>query len=386
MKLKRLLSILLVALLPVLLVAFGCSSTPDRPVGEPLAYHLAVVPFDVSEKLATVPAEDEKILEEATLALPADNFAAMLAEQLRKDERFTRVTLLARPAGVSLEEFQARPLDQRNEHWLAEARRAGADLVLCGRAEYTPAVRSRGNEKFYLNLPLFLFVGPLSYIVDDRTYLIDVNVRGWIVDANLQVPDPLSDQRAVLDVLVEHSEIELDFIERADGAGDYAKSIIVPTGFLANDNEDISVELQTGAVAAVAMQVSDKILEGRSFLAENNKFFDFYLDEWRIVEPGGDEPRVLQAQLVLQKGTVDSLEHYEIETSAGTERYRFRDPEELTDGRRIYRLAAALPREATGARLKVYESSAEQKDRSFTLGQVSLENVEAQDALYRKGQ
>lgn len=161
--------------LPLLVASCGGAG---RVAPDPLPFRVAVVPPEV-RRLPREAKEEPSV----RLALDEAGVRHRLVEALGLGA-FTEAVLLQPPAGEGGEDFDARPRYERDEHWMAAAYEARADLLLECEVLYDEEAWSVRNDRFWLNLPLFGLGGPACYFVEDRTYHASARVRGSLHDLN----------------------------------------------------------------------------------------------------------------------------------------------------------------------------------------------------------
>jgi hypothetical protein len=185
--------------------------------------------------------------------------AAALSERLRatlESTCFARVTLLAPPDGSTAEEFAHWSPEKRNAYWIAASASAGADLILESELRAAPELHGKMNEKFWLNLPLFLLGGPFCYFIGDNTYVGDARLDAWLYDLRPIAASQatLADGRSELThVQARFRGTDLDFIDRAGSSvGWYAASLVVPAGLLSRNNASVERCVADTAISELA--------------------------------------------------------------------------------------------------------------------------------------
>jgi hypothetical protein len=248
---------LLVLVFTSLALAACRSTSDDASSRATLPFHLAIASFD-----ARLDANDPGPEDGIPLKLDGPQTARGLAALL-DGKHFAKTTLLPATPKTS----PPVSIVQRNEQCVEAARRAGADLLMTCDLEYAPRAKTETNDKFWLNLPLFLLGGPATWFVNDRDYepearlVFHVYDLGAIDAAASGSADPLG--RDV--VLVEREAVDsrrttMDFIERAGSSGQwYFVSIFWPSGFLVPKSDAASEHLGNtvveGLCAATATQL-----------------------------------------------------------------------------------------------------------------------------------
>jgi hypothetical protein len=302
-------------LLGVAALLAGCASQPTREE-PPLPFHVAVIPIAAEKAAAPATATPGSTPHEKTFELAMDSARASQTVVKTLDGKcFARATLLPYPAGVSPAEFEAKPAAERDAHWVEASKAAGADLVLECDLRYSPALKSKSNEKFWMNLPLFLLGGPACYFVDDVSYVGEARLDGNLYDLSAIVADhaTLEDRRAqIVHLESRFQEATLDFIDRSNGnVGLYAASIVVPAGFLSHES--------AGAEAKVAGAVAGELAEGlaRAVRDESreivvaDRLTGFHLDPGYRIEVRKDKVH-FEGEAVIRRGEQERMESYSI--------------------------------------------------------------------------
>lgn len=157
----------------------------------------------------------------------------------------------------------------------------GADLLLQCSVDCDPFVQTELNEKFWLNLPLFVLGGPLSYFVDDRTYKGRARIRASILDVH-----PILAGRATLEdgrsecMYAEgrFSDTTLDFLDRAGGdLRYYGLSLVVPVGLLVKSGEAVEASVARRVADELAQALAEEILVRTDALSGAGRVCDFFL-------------------------------------------------------------------------------------------------------------
>ena len=257
------------AALALLAPLSACGSMGARERAR-LPFHVALLPVTVSAHAADATAADDDV----ALTLDPERVRASLAEVLG-EECFVRVSVTD-PAVLPGDDPAALQAE------LAAAAAQGADLVLACSVDHDPSLRAKRNEKFWLNLPLFLLGGPACYFIDDHSYVGNARLR-----ASLQDVHPLVDGRATLaDGRCEYlyvegrlSDLTLDFLDRAPGAGSYLLSLLVPSGLLAGRGSRVDESLAEHAADELAHAVADELLRSAGPLLAGARTCPFFLGD-----------------------------------------------------------------------------------------------------------
>lgn len=278
------------AVIPIWIAALavGCASRGIRDQ-EPLPFHVAVVPVQV-EKVELIQVDENK---RAKVALEIDGarLSQVMTEAL-DGKAFARASLMQLPdeAGAG-----APPGDL----WVAQARALGADLILETDLEYDEDVSTEINDRFWLNLPLFLLGGPATWFVNDRSYGFQVQIRAYVYDvaAAVRQGDVLDPDSRVFFLDREVKEVSLDFLDRADGAGSYLLSILIPSGFLAKNSKNVSEELELAIGDQLSTSLNDAMRDRSPELIESDKLVAFHPEDLELRQEDGEY--YLEGEMVL---------------------------------------------------------------------------------------
>lgn len=260
---------------PALLVwALGClaacRSTGSETIGEPLPFHLALMPTEV------VGAEPAQAGSQMQLEVRPEQLTRALAQDLAQ-RGFTRVTVLETSA-EDLARVGAYTSAQRDSYWQERAREQGADLLLRTTLTYAAPIETSTNDRFWLNLPLFLLGGPMCWFVDDRSYEVSARLQANFYDAT-DVHAELSQWALLpLPLYVEFSEATLDFIERADSGTDYALSFICPAGLLARRSDKVVSEVEEEFLDDIGEELVAKVHAERGRFDQNFALWAFRVE------------------------------------------------------------------------------------------------------------
>lgn len=363
------------ALLPLLvaLPLCGCASKQVARAPE-LPFHVAVVPIQVDEDFS----DDEPSL---ALVLDEEETTRAVADALG-DDCFARVSVLSYPEGADLDAFRSEDnREQRNRHWVEQAREKGADLLLECVVFHGKDFRSERNEKFWLNLPLFILGGPFGYWVNDVTYYANAELSAEFYEL-----DPVYSERYALDsthttlmtTSAAFDEVTMDFADRMGlNAGSFAASFVVPAGLLARRNKRVRNKLQDEIIAQLADRFRQRIVAKHRVLEQPDELVNFYF------EPDEDGPTwspdgelVVDGEVILKVDrTVSRMEAYRLSVGDAHGEWYFGEPtynEQLSEqlrGRYFrYPVHAALPvaGEPTEALLEIEDGSDDGNRRSFT--------------------
>lgn len=250
-----------------LFFAGACSST--APAREPLPFHVAVVPINPS--LQAADSEEEPL--SMHLIFDGERVTEAVLTRL-EEEAFTRVSLLSWPTDEPRSRFLTRSLSERQAWWVQAAQdlEPPADLILVSDFIYSPHIRREANGWFAANLPLYLFTGPLSFLVADHRYEAEVQLTASLFDLNpvYALETDLGRGSSRLATLAASFEgADLNLVDRAGSdLSTYAFSIVIPPGFLAHENEGIPTELVEQALDELGAELAACVLERAELILE----------------------------------------------------------------------------------------------------------------------
>lgn len=294
------------ALCAALATLASCAST-SQSSHDAMPFHVALLPVVATGTSGThVAAQDDGV----RLSLEPGALSRDLRSSL-DGACFTRASLLAPPAGVPAAEFETWSASERDDHWLAEAERIGADLVLeCEVASSGRAVGA-ANDKFWLNLPLFLLGGPSCYFVGDRTYTGDARLRAALYELHALRSGraTLADGRSrVVQAEARFRSESLTFLERADGGvGQYLLSLVVPAGLLAREGRGVEESLSTSLAEQLSSGLTEELGRQRDEIADADRVAPFRLDPAVRIEASEGELAV-RGDVLLRVGDVERME------------------------------------------------------------------------------
>jgi hypothetical protein len=299
-------------------VLAGCAADRIRPQ-DPLPFHVALVPFSQESVRVQASAEGK---ESHSLVLALDSAVVSQAVAANLDGAcFARATVLPYPDGVAVEEFEQWPLAQRDAYWVKAAGDLGADLVLECELSYAAKLECRTNEKFWLNLPLFLLGGPACYFVDDVSYVGEARVNGNLFDLSAIRGDraTLEDGRAqILHVESRFQETSLDFLDRAGGnVGSFAASIVVPAGFLSRENPNAEHKLALAVSDQLSHGLARAVREGSREVLVADRLAGFHLDPHYSLDRREDKVR-FQGEVVLRRTEQERMDGFSARLGGST--------------------------------------------------------------------
>lgn len=314
-------------------VAASCSST--KVDEDPLPFNVAVIPVTKSDRkaVAALEASAEENQDESEgfrLLLDEDQLGKAILRELRA-RGFARVSVLE--AGDA-EELATANEPERGRYWQELARtKHHADLLV--RPELFLSDRLEGgiNDRFYLNLVLFALGGPFCWWVSDRTYEANARLAVRFYDISREQTDVWQEELLPFSIQATFDGTSLRFIDRADGVGQYALSIICPAGFLARRTDHAEESVREAALDELSSELVDEILSNGAAFVEAREADDIALDLRRssVQRVSESEAAVditlsgregLASYTILAEGTPLFSE----ETDAGKDQYRISRP------------------------------------------------------------
>jgi hypothetical protein len=313
------------ALALALALGAGCASQRAREE-PPLPFHVAVIPFTADEvRDPGAPAGGEH--RGFRLALDPDLVSKAVVAGL-DGSCFSRATLIDYPKDVSREAFESLSASERDAYWVRACEAAGADLVLECELAYSPKLHSGHNEKFWMNLPLFLLGGPACYFVDDVSYQGDAHLYGSLFDLNAIRADhaTLEDGRAqILRLESRFQDTSLDFMDRAGGnVGLFAASILVPAGLLSHESGSAERKVSAAVSADLARGLARSVRDGAHEILVADRLAGFHLDPRSSVEIRGHLLH-FRGEAVLRRNEQERMESYSIRLGSHTASGEFGD-------------------------------------------------------------
>jgi hypothetical protein len=289
----------------LLLALAGCAGPGARPSAK-LPFHVAVIPVRVSPDRSSGPQTDviEYKIDSAALS-------RKLAADLEHD--FVRVTLLAPPEGTPDPNPDAESVS--DAAWIQMAEGIHADLLLECEATHKPWVRGERNDRFWLNLPLYLLGGPICYFVKDVTYPCEARLQGsfhelgTISSGQASLEDGLA---LVLRSQTRFEAVSLNFADRASSkVGRYSPTLLLPPGLLSQETEEAAACVEKAVVAGLAQGFCKEVSERSENFLIVDRLWDFYLEPSARATPEGDHYR-LRAEVLIDDNGGGRLDAYRV--------------------------------------------------------------------------
>jgi len=275
------------------LLASACASGPP-PAPEPLPFHVALVPL---ESIEMREASDSRKGAATEMLIETDPalFSELLVTSLEQDAGFARASLLEWDPAVPEDALK----EEKDRMWFRQAREVGADLILVCEMSLSPIVYQNRNSLFLVNIPVWFMVGPVSWLMRDRTYHIDADLTASFYSPELLESEPnsesesdfvvLTDRMARVAAVTTHfGELDKNFISRAQGRlSRYALTIIVPPGFVARQSDALAVSLTAVTEGALCQGVATLVQSRARDIVHGDYLAPFYLVPADLsLEPG----------------------------------------------------------------------------------------------------
>lgn len=345
--------------LALLAALAACQSAPPPPSVE-LPFHVALAPV-LSVPSAAAGDEDDPLF--------LDIDAGTLTHRLHKN---LEQRCFARVSRIPLTPEQQRLLPEmdrtaRWDLWRRKAGELGADLILESRLTYDRAVETRINDRFWLNLPLFLFGGPACYFIDDRSYeAASLGFSALVYEASApagQLPSPL------VDMDLNAPDINLDFIDRHPGPASYFLSLLVPAGLLARSSDGAVEALHDRLIDDLVSEVALRVVDRDRRILDPGENVHFFPNRVNLIRNG--DTLTMEAELLFQRSRVsEGLAGFRMSSAAGDwlDAEEFGEPVPLEDGRLLYHLhkVVSVGSDQRTLRVEVFEDNVDGDSRSFT--------------------
>lgn len=294
------------ATLALLALAFASGCASQQPL-EPrtLPYHVVVVPMAEPLVGTVSQGEFEGEATELVLNIRPEELTESVSDALR-EYCFADVTVLrAEDFADATDSYQLEAMV------LERARELNADLVVELDLRYDAEVYRVKAGTYWLNYPLFLFAGPSNWFIGDNIYYADVDLTTSIYDLNVIEAGgfPLGDPSSrVMSASSRYTGKDLDFIDRSDGAGDYALGILIPSGFLSRESESTQQAVHDAIIGELRKQVVQGIQSRRDDLVHAEWIAPVYIEPEDVaIRREGDELVVEGAVHLVRNGLLDRV-------------------------------------------------------------------------------
>jgi hypothetical protein len=367
---------------PALLLFGAACSAPGSAHAPDLPFHVALIPLEARAAAAVA---DESESGSLTIALDSDELRGAIVSSLRKS-CFVRVSTLEPPQGGSgqavpsglPEDMAAWDEKARLDWWIDRAVAGNVDLLALGSVTFSPVASGAINDRFWLNLPLFLLGGPMCWFVSDRSYEMQARLDLRLYDVRLieQQRAQLGDRAAEVSAYqVEYSGTALSFVERAGGnLGAYALSVLVPAGLLVRSTENVERELREDAVASLCAGLEAKIQADRDRLLLPPGVNFVVRPEDIAVRRTEDGFAAVRGRVHFQPDSrVESLRGYALAAGGTPTTFGFGAPvaDDAASAQRstIYAIAGniACPKDVDCVRLTIAHGGGDDRMRTYTL-------------------
>jgi hypothetical protein len=225
---------------------------------------------------------------------------------------------------------------------------------------------------------VFLFAGPVAYLVDDRDYSAKVRLDGSLFELSsigaMAETEEIPRRRLAAATSRFESE-DLNFLDRADLTDDidsFACTLLLPPGLFAVETDSTLVSLKEEAIAQLCQQLGLELQDRREEAIEAREVIPFWIDTGKTSAVYADGSIKVTGEAVLVRGAgLEALYGYRLsvdgETLAGGE---FKGALPARDVNVLrYPIDAAgrvLPGVRT-VRLTLIDDSPDRLERSFTL-------------------
>jgi hypothetical protein len=337
----------------------SCASSGAR-LDQPLPFRVALMPVRTKEDPNLRAATPASFPEELPrLDLKEEDVTSAIVSALN-GRGFTDVRTLTYPADST--EFATKTTREQFEYWMDQAAKARADILLDVEVLYEANIEGGINEKFWLNLPLFLLGGPFCYFINDRTY--DATARLQAQFYSTLAPRD-RDRAAVFGfpLQVDYTGSQLDFTDRAGkNLGAYALSLVVPAGLLVRNNERIAEAVRSEALEQLADALVEQLASQQEQFKENVRLAQFSLDmESASARRTPDGKVALSA--VVRRGQ-NYLKRYEVRCDSVAEALDGGDLSESSDREQRIEGVFAVPASDNLIQLEIEDGN--QRRRSYT--------------------
>jgi hypothetical protein len=354
------------------LAACSTTSRTKRDVAFPL--HVAVAPVQVSELTET----DVSASNAFTIKLDAGAVDVSLARELGGG-LFARVTTLEYPADKTTAEFAAARPEAQFAHWVRSARAADADVLLVPALSYRPEIEaSKDVVNVAVNLPVFLFLGPVSYWVADARYDVQAELVADLFDVTMMDESGrFSSWQLLTKLRRQFGGTRYDYNERVDRALDYLLTVIVPPSFLETRTDQVVANLREDVVADLSASIVDQLADDRRRVLMPMAGASFCLAPGEMHATRYEDGTLVLEGPVYQTAGSGRLAGYSVFLGDQTYDRTFRSPvpvEErprdlLAGGLRRYELSDRVPDVGAGVesvRIEIRDSGTSPRVRSFS--------------------
>jgi len=215
------------------------------------------------------------------------DFPGMVANELKR-ELFSKVTLLGEATCQGEQ--------------VAQAKASGADLLM---TVHDLSYDTRAESKHRYWNWFWFFTGPFEFLFNDREFRVNSTVEVELYELN-QLPDPLGMPPAQLVERIRSSELDGDssaslvayripasalvrrfrarpgwtktkFVDRAESGYDWAKCLLIPSGFLRGDGHKAQRKVAEKSFESLAAILTEQIAVDGEFVARPSHSDRLYL-------------------------------------------------------------------------------------------------------------
>lgn len=306
---------LLATLALLSLVFASCSSTQPLEARN-LPFRIGVVPMEAPIVGEVSPGELNGEATELALELQTEDVTRAIGDALRQ-YCFSSVTVIdVEDLGPAVDSYQ------RQHLVFQRAREQGVDLLVELGLRYDREIYRENTSTFWLNIPLFLFASPSNWFLADNEYFADVELSTTVYDlhaleaGDLSLGDPTAQ---VVTTNARFTGSRLDFIDRSDDLTDYAFSILIPSGFLARETEDVQEELRQAILEELQVQIVQGIQSRRADLVRASWIAPVFIEPARVRLRRDGEELVVRGDVMLRRDGLAERVHA-LHFNAGPER------------------------------------------------------------------
>ena len=272
-----------------LLAGLALASCTSTAALEPrlLPFHVVVVPLEAPVAGHVSPGELPGERTDLSLELSSERLTNAVSAAL-EEYCFARVTILnAHDLNSTVDAFE------RQRLILEQSRAVHADMIVELDLRYDSEIFRDTTSTFWLNYPLFLFLGPSNWFLLDNGYFADVELTTSIYDLNVLEASALDLGDAAARVITANSRYsgtQLSFFSRADGIEDYLLGIFLPSGHLSRESTAIVGELEQDLFDELRTQAVQGIQSRRTDLIRADWIAPVYVepDQVQVIRDGGE--------------------------------------------------------------------------------------------------
>jgi hypothetical protein len=294
----------------LLLLGTGCASTKTLS-SAPIPFHVGIIP-PTTRVLRSDAGTDEDA--DYLVVLDQDSLSQGMIRALQEGG-CTRASMLQPPSSLDGVQLADMAPEDRDRHWIEECKRLGVDLLIEPELSYSPRIQRKRNDRFWLNLPLFLLGGPGCYFVDDLSYLGQARIRAGVYDLHAILAEraSLADGRSKLTQLeTRFEELSFDFMDRNGlRLSTLAASVLIPAGLLPDDRERVTLLLAERMQNALVRGLAQEMQAASQELILAERVASFYMEPGTSVQKEGRRVR-LRGGVILERGEIERMESWNV--------------------------------------------------------------------------